>query len=114
MDDAYQIEAEPNTEPPRPSKPARWPRWIIAGNPFYPLSAAGVARWMTGCWGARLVPAGAAVSLGAAPAYYLFDQARSSPAGLIAVIGSFLLFGLGTVAALTRNSWNHSESRIDK
>ena len=78
------------------------------------LGAAAFSRWMTGCWGARWVPAGAAISLGAAPAHYLFDQARSSPSGLIAVIGSFLLFGLGTVAALTRNSWNHSESRIDK
>ena len=93
MDDAYQIEAEPSSEPPRPSNPARWLRWIIAGNPFYPLSAAGVARWITGCWGARLVPAGAAISLVAAPAHYLFDKAKTSPAGLIAVIGVFSCSG---------------------
>lgn len=87
---------------------------FVAVTSLMVLGAAGVSRWITGCWGARLVPAGAAISLVAAPAHYLFDKAKSSPAGLIAVIGSFLLFGLGTVAALTRNSWNHSESRIDK
>jgi len=109
MDDAYQIETEPSSEPPRRrSNPARWLRRLMV------LDAAAVSRWRAGCWGARLVPAGAAISLVAAPAHYLFDKAKSSPAGLIAVIGSFLLFGLGTVAALTRNSWNHSESRIDK
>ena len=29
----------------------------------------------------------------------------SAPAGLLAVLGSFLLFGLGTLAALTKHYW---------
>jgi hypothetical protein len=87
---------------------------VVTATSLMVLGAAGFSKWMTGCWGARWVPAGAAISLGAAPAHQFFEAAKSSPAGLIAVIGSFLLFGLGTVAALTRTSWNRSESRIDK
>jgi hypothetical protein len=87
---------------------------IVAATSMTVLGAAALSRWITSSWGARLVPAGALFSLLAGPAHYLIDKAKSSPTGLIAVIGSFLLFGLGTVAALTRNSWNHSVSRIDK
>jgi hypothetical protein len=28
--------------------------------------------------------------------------------GLLAVVGSFLLFGLGTLAALTKHHWNRT------
>jgi hypothetical protein len=46
-----------------------------------------------------------------APAHPVFDIAKSSPAGLLAIVASFLLFGLGTVAALTRSAWIPSVSR---
>jgi hypothetical protein len=87
---------------------------VVATGALIVLSAVGVSRWIRGSWPAGIVTAGAAISLLAAPVHYLVDKARSSPTGLVAVIGSFLLFGFGTVAALTRNSWNHSASRIDK
>ena len=35
---------------------------------------------------------------------------QSTPTGLIAVISSFLLFGLGTLAALTRQRWRKAEN----
>jgi len=60
---------------------------------------------VTGQWGARVVPAGAALSFLAAPANSFFDLMRTSPAGLLAVLGSFALFGLGTFAALTKHRW---------
>ncbi|HEU0008453.1 MAG TPA: hypothetical protein VFT34_01410 [Verrucomicrobiae bacterium] len=61
---------------------------------------------VTGQWGARVVPAGAALSFLAAPANSFFDLMRASPAGLLAVLGSFALFGLGTLAALMKHRWH--------
>ena len=66
----------------------------------------GLLGVVTGQWGARVVPAGAALSFLAAPANLFFDLMRTSPAGLLAVLGSFALFGLGTVAALTKHRWH--------
>lgn len=62
----------------------------------------GLLGVVTGQWGARVVPAGAALSFLAAPANSFFD---TSPAGLQAMLGSFVLFGLGTLAALTKHRW---------
>jgi len=42
------------------------------------------------------------------------DRLRSMPAGLLAVIASFLFLGLGTVAALTREFWHHHESKTER
>ena len=63
----------------------------------------GLLGVVTGQWGARVVPAGAALSFLAAPANSFFG---SSPPGLVAVVGSFALFGLGTLAGLTKHRWN--------
>jgi len=75
------------------------------------LAACGIARWLAGEWGSRLVPFAAGTCLLVAPAHPVFDIAKASPAGLLAIVASFLLFGLGTVAALTRSAWNPSVSR---
>jgi len=64
----------------------------------------GLLGVVTGQWGARVVPAGAALSFLAAPANSFFDRLQTSP-GLLAVLGSFALFGLGTWAALTKHRW---------
>jgi len=66
----------------------------------------GLLGVVTGQWGARVVPAGAALSFLAAPANSFFDLMRASPLGLVAVLGSFALFGLGTLAALTKHRWH--------
>lgn len=75
------------------------------------LAASAVARWFTGEWGSRLVPIAASVCLFVAPAHPAFNIAKASPAGLVAIAASFLLFGLGTIDALTRGSWSPSVSR---
>jgi hypothetical protein len=75
------------------------------------LAACVLSRWLRGYWEPRLVTIAACICLFAAPAHYLFEKARTSPAGLVAIVGSFLLFGLGTIAALTRSAWNPSASR---
>jgi hypothetical protein len=54
-----------------------------------------------------LAPAVAAVLvLLLQPADFTAGKLHSTPAGLLAVLGSFLLFGLGTLAALTRSKWH--------
>jgi hypothetical protein len=39
------------------------------------------------------------------------EKTQSAPAGLLAIVGSFLLFGLGTAAALTRHHWHGGETQ---
>ena len=81
---------------------------VIAG---LVLAACAIARWLSGEWGSRLVPLAAGICLLVAPAHPVFDIAKVSPAGLLAIGASFLLFGLGTIAALTRSAWSPSMSR---
>jgi hypothetical protein len=38
----------------------------------------------------------------------LFNQVKSLPSGLLAVCGSFLLFGLGTLMAWTKSKWTRT------
>jgi hypothetical protein len=47
------------------------------------------------------------------PCCLAIDRLRSTPAGLLAVIASFLFFGLGTVVALTREFWHHHEHKTE-
>jgi len=75
------------------------------------LAACGLGRWLAREWGSRLVPLAAGMCLLVAPAHPVFDIAKTSPTGLLAIVASFLVFGLGTLAALTRNAWNPSMSR---
>ena len=84
---------------------------LVATVAILVIAASAIARWLTGEWGPRLVPIAAGACLLVAPAHPIFDIAKSSPAGLLAIVGSFLLFGLGTIAALTRSAWNPSASR---
>jgi hypothetical protein len=42
------------------------------------------------------------------PANVVFVKLQSTPAGIMAVAGSFLLFGLGTIAALTKSRWSRN------
>jgi len=64
-----------------------------------------VYRLLTGAWQARIVPLAALVVALSGPANASFAQLHSAPAGVLAVLGSFLLFALGTLAALTRHRW---------
>jgi hypothetical protein len=62
--------------------------------------------------GAHLVvPATSILVMLSGPANATADGMLTLPVGLLAVCGSFLLFGLGTVAALTRHHWQKHEHR---
>jgi len=73
------------------------------------LSAYLISRLVNGAWGARVIPLAALLVAFSGPADSSFTQLHSAPAGVLAVIGSFLLFVLGTVAALTRHRWQRED-----
>lgn len=56
-------------------------------------------------WKKAAVPAAALLVMLTGPACAIIEGVRSTPVGVLAVSGSFLLFGLGTIAALTRHHW---------
>lgn len=67
-----------------------------------------------GVWRLFVVPASALAVALSGPSCLAVDRLRSAPAGLLAVIASFLFLGLGTVAALTREFWHHHEYKTEK
>jgi hypothetical protein len=81
-------------------------KWMIPSAAVLILLIYVLLGVVTGQWGARVVPAGAALSFLAAPANSFYDLLRVSPAGLTAVLGSFVLFGLGTLVAWTKHRWH--------
>lgn len=70
------------------------------------LAACAVFRRVRGAWPARVLPVAAVLALLVTPAHFLFDKVKSSPAGLLAILASFLLFGFGTLLALTKHRWH--------
>ncbi len=59
-----------------------------------------------GGWKPIVVPIAASLVLLAQPGDFLAGKLHSTPDGLLALMGSFFLFGLGTLAALTKSKWN--------
>lgn len=69
------------------------------------------ARLLIGRWGPLVVPLAAVLVALAGPGHSAGDSLQTAPVGLVAIIGSFLLFALGTVAALTKHRWYHCDSK---
>lgn len=67
-----------------------------------------VACYFRGRWEGFLLPVAAAMVLASGPGDVSIEQARSLPGGLLAVIGSLVLFAVGTVLALTKDRWHPS------
>jgi hypothetical protein len=69
-----------------------------------------VDRLLKGGWGPRGIPLAAVLVLLAAPGDVTVTRVAAAPVGLLAVVASFLFFGLGTVLALTRHRWNRNHT----
>ncbi|HTR43765.1 MAG TPA: hypothetical protein VMH87_19300 [Pseudomonadales bacterium] len=67
-----------------------------------------------GVWRLYAIPTSALVVILSGPSYLAMDHLRSTPAGLLAVVASFLFLGLGTAAALTRELWHHHEHKPER
>jgi hypothetical protein len=83
-------------------------QWMVCIAAAVVLGVYLAARCFRGSWGQVVVPAAAMLSMLSGPGNRGVDTLHSMPAGLLAVIGSFLLFGLGTLAALTKHRWHHN------
>jgi hypothetical protein len=68
-----------------------------------------VARVLRGHWTARVIPLAASLVILSGPAEMGGNKLETFPTGPLAVIASFLLFGMGTVAALTRHRWHKGD-----
>ena len=87
--------------------------WMRMGGSFWmacstaaPLVLAyGGGRLLTGEWGPRILPLAVLLVILSGPADSGAVRLRTFPTGVLAVIGSFVLFGIGTIAAVTRSRW---------
>jgi hypothetical protein len=68
------------------------------------------SRLYSGHWGPSVVPIAALLVMLSGPGNFAAGKLQSTPIGVLAVIGSFVLFGLGTVAALTRHRWHNADA----
>jgi hypothetical protein len=64
------------------------------------------ARCLSGHWGPWPVPIAAIMVLLSGPSDFTAGKLQDTSTGVLAVAGSFLLFGLGTLAALTKQYWH--------
>jgi len=65
-----------------------------------------IFRWLHGKSGHIAILLSSVLVLLSPPGHVAAVQIESAPAGLLAVIGSFLLFGLGTMGAITKHRWS--------
>lgn len=85
--------------------------------PFIPaamvLAAYGIYQMRNEHWDKLVLPGAAMLAIISGPSSATVEGVRSAPTGLLAIIASFLLLGLGTVAALTRHHWHRHEAKLE-
>ncbi len=69
-----------------------------------------MTQFLRGRWGTFILPAASTMTVLSGPGNYLIERLQTAPIGLLAVIGSFLLFGLGTAAALSKHYWHKTSA----
>lgn len=87
--------------------------WIWFGGPALPamivpvlvLSGYLIASVLARHWVNLVIPVSAMLILLTAPVHWCGQHASQLPTGLVAIGASFLLFGVGTLAAFTRQRW---------
>ncbi len=79
--------------------------WMVCAVAVVVLGGYLAARLGSGCWGPLVTPVSAILAILSGPWNLTTTRVHTAPVGLLAVIGSFLLFGLGTLTALTRSRW---------
>ena len=66
-------------------------------------------RLLQGHWGPRIIPLAAVLVASSGPGDSGIGQLRAAPLGILAMMGSLLLFALGTLVALTKHRWNKED-----
>ena len=85
--------------------------WKACLTGFGVLGVCLLARWLQKRWAVRLLPIAAVLVCFSVPSHSAAVQIGSTPSGLVALIASFLLFGLGTIGALLKHRWQALETR---
>jgi len=70
------------------------------------LAAYAVARVLLGEWGPRILVIAALLAILSGPTGSGAVKLKTVPVGVLAVMGSFVLFAIGTAAAVTRHRWH--------
>ena len=70
------------------------------------LAAYLITQLLRGRWDTFILPAASILTVLSGPGNAFVLRLQSAPIGLLAVVGSFLLFALGTAAALTKHQWH--------
>jgi hypothetical protein len=73
------------------------------------LGAYCLTQLLRGRWDLFILPAASILTILSGPGNALLLWLEKAPGGLLAMIGSFLLFALGTTLALTKHRWHPSE-----
>lgn len=73
------------------------------------LAAYLITQLLRGRWDLFILPAASIVTVLSGPGNALVLFLQTAPSGLLAVIGSFLLFAFGTAAALTKHRWHRPD-----
>ena len=77
------------------------------------LAVYGLVRWITGRWGPKVVPLSALAILLSLPLHRTAVKVKHLPLALVAMIGSYLLFAVGTWFALIKGRWSHDPKEND-
>ena len=65
-----------------------------------------VVRLVSGKWGSWVAPLAAFLAGLSGPCDFTTSQIQAAPVGLLAMLGSFAMFGAGTLVAVTRHRWH--------
>ncbi|MDB6121063.1 MAG: hypothetical protein JWQ71_56 [Pedosphaera sp.] len=76
------------------------------------LAICTLLKLIHGQWPPLVLPISAAIALLIHPSIFVITKAQSTPIGLWVVAGSFVLFAIGTLLALTKSKWNPSSSPV--
>jgi hypothetical protein len=80
--------------------------WMACCTAAPVIVAYAIARLFTGEWGPRIVPIAVLLVVLSGPAGSGAMRLKTFPAGVLAVVGSFVLFAIGTATALARHRWH--------
>jgi hypothetical protein len=85
------------------SDTALWAPCIPGGLVFFGYI---IAQLLRGRWDCLILPAASILVVLAGPGNSLSGSVQTAPTGLLAVVGSFLMFAIGTAVALTKHRWH--------
>ena len=86
--------------------------WLLILPAAFVLGVYSAVQIFRGRWSNFAVPAAATLVIFSGPGIAAADGVRVLPIGLLAIIGSFALFGCGTAAALTKHLWHRNGSSL--